>query len=70
MPKGYTPVEHDVPNPRPIAGYEDCQTRWTEDGVNKVWEDGIIYEKPAAPATPSTSQNEWVQNLDKVQNGK
>lgn len=57
-PNGYTPVETDVPNPHPIEGYENAQTRWSENGVNKVWDSGTIYEKPA-PESPTTG---WVQH--------
>lgn len=58
-PKGYVPVETDVPNPHPHeGGYEGVQTRWSEGGVNKVWDSGTIYEKPA-PESPTTG---WVQH--------
>jgi len=58
MPKGYTLEEENVPNPHPIGGWEDCQTRWTEDNKNYVWEDGNIYSKPA----PTEITTAWVQH--------
>jgi len=58
MPKGYTPIEHDVPNPHPIEPYPDAQTRWSENGNNYVWDSGTVYEKPA-PSEPTTG---WIQH--------
>jgi len=66
MPKGYTQTQENVPNPHPISGYENCETRWTEGETNYAWKDGNLYEKPA-PTTPTT---EWVQNLEKLQGEK
>lgn len=57
-PPGYTPIESGVPNPHPIEDYEDCETRWSDNGKNYVWVDDTIYEKDA----PTVITTEWVQN--------
>lgn len=69
MPSGNV-ISSDTPNPAPVSGYEN---EMTYTGGGQVWvpnpgssggDSGTLYDNPRSePATPATSDCEWVNNL-------